>query len=56
VARYKAGIADTTRRPLGPAVYELMDAVARGVSVVEIAWIARTWECVALRGKLPLRW
>ena len=37
----QSGIADTTRRPLGPAVYELMDAVARGVSVVEIDWETR---------------
>jgi phage gp29-like protein len=29
---------DTTRAPLGSAVYELMDAVARGLSVVEIDW------------------
>ena len=37
----QCGIADTTRRPLGPAVYELMDAVARGVAVVEIDWVSR---------------
>ncbi len=33
-----SGFADTWRRPLGNAVYELMDAVARGISVVEIDW------------------
>jgi phage gp29-like protein len=32
------GYVDTTRAPLGSAVYELMDAVARGLSVVEIDW------------------
>jgi len=32
------GFVDTTREPLGLAVFELMDAVARGLSVVEIAW------------------
>lgn len=32
------GYVDTTRAPLGSGVYELMDAVARGLSVVEIDW------------------
>ena len=32
------GYSDTTRAPLGSAVYELMDAVARGLSVVELDW------------------
>ncbi len=36
------GYVDTTRAPLGSAVYELMDAVARGLSVVEIDWTTDT--------------
>ena len=32
------GYVDTSRAPLGSAVYELMDAVARGLSVIEITW------------------
>jgi phage gp29-like protein len=36
--RVHSGYADTARRPLGTAVYELMDAIARGISVVEIDW------------------
>ena len=34
------GYSDTSRAPLGSAVYELMDAVARGLSVVELDWKA----------------
>ncbi len=32
------GYVDTSRAPLGDAIFELMDAVARGVSVTEIDW------------------
>lgn len=54
----QAGIADTTRRPLGPAVYELMDAVARGVSVVEIDWVARADGYLVPAGfrRVPMRY
>ncbi len=34
----RRGFVDTSRAPLGDAVYELMDAVARGISVIEIDW------------------
>ena len=54
----EAGFADTTRRPLGPAVYELMDAVARGVSVVEIDWVARADGFLVPAGfrRVPMRY
>ena len=35
------GISDTSHNPLQTAVYELMDAVARGISAVEIDWQTR---------------
>jgi phage gp29-like protein len=52
------GYVDTTRAPLGSAVYELMDAVARGLSVVEINWTTDTTGFVVPVGfrRVPTRY
>ncbi|MCS6278419.1 MAG: DUF935 family protein [Opitutus sp.] len=52
------GYVDTTRAPLGSAVYELMDAVARGLSVVEIDWANDTTGYVVPVGfrRVPTRY
>ena len=52
------GYVDTTRAPLGSAVYELMDAVARGLSVVEIDWATDTTGYVVPVGfrRVPTRY
>jgi phage gp29-like protein len=52
------GYVDTTRAPLGSAVYELMDAVARGLSVVEIDWANDTTGFVVPVGfrRVPTRY